>query len=202
MKKQILSIVAVAGFACGAFGQGQVFLDNTANTSVSPTDPNNGVLFQLISGNPVLLDQDVNLTLLGGATAGSLSIMASIYGANAAGDSYGSGLFSDPAGSPYNVPGVSVGGGTGYFQLEAWIGSDTSYAAALLDNSAYAGISTVWSQATGNAIVPSAPNTPAATLTGMPSFVLNPVSSPEPSSLALAGLGGLGMLMAMRRKKA
>jgi hypothetical protein len=33
-------------------------------------------------------------------------------------------------------------------------------------------------------------------------FTVSPVSSPEPSSLALAGLGGFGMLMAFRRKKA
>jgi hypothetical protein len=202
MKKQILTLVALTGLACGAFGQGQVFLDNTANTSTSPNDPNNGVLFQLVSGNPVLLNQNVNLTLLGGSTAGNLSVIASIYGDNATGDSYGNGVFSDPAGAPYNVTGVS-GGGTAFFQLEAWIGSATSYAAASLVTGTYVGISTVWSQATGNAPVSGAPNSPAATLTGLPSFTLTQVAAtPEPSTLAMAGLGGFGMLMAMRRKKA
>jgi len=43
---------------------------------------------------------------------------------------------------------------------------------------------------------------PAMAGTAGASFALSPVSSPEPSSLALAGLGGFGMLMAFRRKKA
>jgi hypothetical protein len=36
----------------------------------------------------------------------------------------------------------------------------------------------------------------------MTAFSVSPVAVPEPSTLALAGLGGFGMLMALRRKKA
>lgn len=46
-------------------------------------------------------------------------------------------------------------------------------------------------------------NTPASgPLIGMQGFTVSLVAVPEPSTLALAGLGGFGMLMAMRRKKA
>lgn len=37
---------------------------------------------------------------------------------------------------------------------------------------------------------------------GLVAFTVSPVVVPEPSTLALAGLGGFGMLMALRRKKA
>ena len=110
------------------------------------------------------------------------------------------------------ITGVAAGA-TGYFQLLAWTG-----AATFGSSDTYQFQSQIWTETAGTPAVgttkPTLANmsvpiaTPVVGLfsTSIPGnnngFALTPVSSPEPSSLALAGLGGFGMLMAFRRKKA
>jgi len=201
MKKQILTLAIVAGFACGAFAQGTVAFDNLNNTSVNPAAATGGVIFKTVSGNPVFDNvSDYNLTLLGGSSAGTMSVVASIFGAAASGDNFGSGLFY-ASGNSFAVSGVALGG-TGTFQIEVWLGSATSYAAASAIAGTYVGISSVFTSATGGLVVGNNPPTAPVEMDAMPSIVLNPVVVPEPTTLALAGLGGFGMLMALRRKQA
>jgi len=218
MKKLILGSTMAVAFAVGAFAQGTVTLDNSANTSLStsatgnglvwiganvgsavllgsPTDPNIAAS-SAITGNP---EDDINVQLLGGSSAGSLSVIATwlisdttAWGDNiyAQGNQYGDIL--DPLGNTYSVPHVAVGT-TATLEVLAWAGTYTSYAAAV--GNTYVGSTGVFSNPTGGA---GAPPGPPAGLSGMPALVLTPV--PEPTTFAMIGLG-LASMLAVRRRK-
>jgi hypothetical protein len=72
------------------------------------------------------------------------------------------------------------------------------YASGTVGGNLYSGWSAIFTGANQASSSVGAPDLPTGLLNG--SFTV--VSTPEPSSLALAGLGGFGMLMAFRRKKA
>lgn len=76
------------------------------------------------------------------------------------------------------------------FEVVAYNGSD-------FNSSTIRGRSGAWTEPSI-----STGSTPAGNFTAMPNMFVAPVTVPEPSTLALAGLGGLGMLLAFRRKKA
>jgi hypothetical protein len=203
MKKQILTVVVIAGFACCVHAQGTIYFDNSSNDgTTSPTAATAGVYFKntgtIASPTDVRLTQDMNYTFLGGTSPGSLSVLVTSFGASSVGDNYGDGVVVDNSGNGFSVPG-SVAGATEYFQIEAWVGSATSYAAASTTLGNFYGITPVFQNPTGNNIVSGVPQPPSY-LTQMPSLVLNPVVVPEPSTMALAGLGSLAALM-IRRKK-
>jgi len=200
MKKQILTGILALGTAVGALAQGTVTFDNgNANAAATPTSPNFGLVFTGGSNAPVPLGQDINLTLLGGASAGAMANIATFLLADGTatldwGFLQGPGQFSDPNGNVYNVPGVAASG-TGTFQVEAWLGQDTSYAAALADGSAH-GTSGIYTEVTGGGTIP-----PASIGDNMPSFTLTlPGVVPEPTTFALLGLGASTLLL-FRRKK-
>jgi len=195
MKKQILTGIIALGTAVGAFAQGQVTFDNGgANTAATPTSPNHGLVFTGTALNPVPLSQDINLVLLGGPSAGNLSVIATyLLSDGTAALDYGFGAnpgqFADPNGNVYNVPGV-LAGGTGTFQVEAWLGLDTSYAAAIADGSAF-GTSGTYTSATGGTTAAGA-IPPVSIGDAMPSFLVT--AAPEPTTLALCGLGAASLL--------
>ncbi len=101
--------------------------------------------------------------------------------------------------------GTVPGGTTDFFVVKGWSASlgVTSYEAAIatMNGAAFAGVSPVGS------VTFSASPSPAATLFGAGagniaanSLVLSPIPSPEPSTIALAGLGIAGFVAARRRK--
>jgi len=189
MKKLILSSAMVVLVATGALAQGLIAIDNNANTSSDPAAANNGLFWVGASK----LAADANLTLLAGASAGSLSPLKTFLLSNgsATGSSAaGPGTWTDLSGNTYAVPGVAAGG-TGWFQVQIWLGNYSSYAAAV-SGGALTGQSSAFSQTLGggNLVPPD--------LTGMPAEVLSVV--PEPSTFALAGLGVATLLIFRRRK--
>jgi len=184
MKKVILSAVLVAGITANLFAQGQVHIDNfggggniLVGTTVSNAVPDNRL--------------DLSLALWGGASAGSLSLIAIVGNVG-----QGGGIFYDAtsAGSDgqgnWNIPGT-VPGGTAFLQVYGWEGSAADYASALQAGVA-TGFTPVFSQITGGGALP------VPSLSGMPNLVLT--VAPEPTTLALCGLGAASLLL-FRRKK-
>jgi len=162
MKKQILTGIIALGTAAGALAQGTVTFDNGGqNASPTPGDLNHGSIYTSIPplSPPILLNQDINLTFLAGSSAGSLATQVTLLlkDGSAVGDysNLGTpGQFLDTAAGTYTVNGVAASG-TAFFEVEAWLGQDTSYAAALADGSAV-GTSGIYSGLTGGGTLPPA----------------------------------------------
>jgi hypothetical protein len=211
MKKLIATALAVVGLSACANAQGTFILDSSANNgdNATPTSTSGGLVF--LSG---VLDTatDINLALLWNtssssvlATPNSLNIDPggsagywSLTQSDQAGvgdiTGYANGSIGDPNGNTYAISGEAIGA-TVWVVLEAWTGSAISYATAQTTQGAYFGSTTPF-----QITLASSTAIPPTDLTPMGS--LNLVSVPEPTSLALAGLGGFGMLMALRRKQA
>jgi len=184
MKKVILSAALVAGISAKLLAQGLVHID----------DFGGGGIIQVQSGtNAPAPDNraDITLELMGGASAGSLSVLGIVSNVG-----QGAGLFYDStsAGSDgqgdYAVTGVAPGG-TAFYEVLGWEGSASTYAAAQAAGVAL-GQTAVFSQTTGGGALP------VPSLSGMPNLVLATV--PEPTTLALCGLGAASLLL-FRRKK-
>jgi hypothetical protein len=206
MKKLILSVTAVAGLSMASFAQGTITFDGSNNTSTSPTASSNGQVF--ING---VLDTstDINAELLysttgsGGVYTPVVTLLLSSINTSsssavgqtlpAAGDITfnGNGTFYDANGIVYSLPGTTAGG-TAYFEVEAWLGNSSTWAGATTKNQA-------------NTIIPfletvnssTSPN--VSVVDQMPA--LNLTAVPEPSTLAMAGVGLASMLIFRRRNK-
>jgi hypothetical protein len=202
MKKPIVGPLIALATALGAHAQtsltGTVSFDNlNANPAATLASSTFGMVFIGTSSHPIPLDQDINLTLLGGPSAGSLSLISSLTFANGLAPEDNTfvqapGEFLDTTGNIYNVPGVAAEG-IAFLQIEAWLGNDATFAAALSDGSPV-GTSGIYQSHTGGG---SPPAVPVSVGDGMPSFL---VPSPEPTTLALCGLGTASLLL-LRRKK-
>jgi len=199
MKKLILSVTAISAMSLSGFAQGITFSDG-ATPAYDTT----------IAGVPNA--QDLNLELLFGASAGTVStpIVTLLLSSSAnpatstdggvytaAGDVSAAGYILDNSGTAYSVP----GGATDYFQVEAWTGAYSSYAAALAANKVgvYAGASGVFTEA-----VPAGSTGFPVDITGVGIINLTQVATtvvPEPSTLAMAGVGLASMLMFRRKNK-
>jgi len=202
MKKTLLTLAVLTGLSAGLYAQG-VYLNNSDNLGATdPTLTSGGVIFvdNTFNDGPtfphaVLDTTDVNLTLLGGSSAGSLTpvVTLTVGGGGADGDIPAGGWLLDPSASVYTIPGVA-NNAVGYFQLQMWIGNDASYAAASTDPLALIAQSVVFQNPTAGG---GTPPIPPPNLDGMPSMVLSPI--PEPSTLALAGLGAAALMFLRRR---
>jgi hypothetical protein len=204
MEKKLLGSLLVLSLAFGVYAQGTITLDNINNNNTSLSATSGGLFFV----NGALENNDFNVqfyaaptsvTTVPGITASQYLVATFLLSDNTAtGGAFGGGQFLDPSSSVYTLS--SAGSANVY--ILAWTGNYNSYAAALAANTTgvYAGASTIFTQGSlgGGLTAPT-------DLTAMPAvnMVQVPVvPTPEPSTLALAGLGGFGMLMAMRRKKA
>jgi hypothetical protein len=209
MKKSLLlGIVSLAATAATSFGQGVIFLDNYNVTGGIITYgagvPANGVSGAngsqgtgLLAGWTIGLYFAVGNVATGDSAGNGLpsGLLAAATGANSTAVSYTS-AFNSPgqfaAPGVWVVPGtLSTGGQTLTAEVVAWSGA--SYASAT-----YRGHSAPFTMTTSSSSSP-APNSVGPSFTSFSVSSVAPV--PEPSTLALAGLGGFGMLMAFRRKK-
>jgi hypothetical protein len=198
MKKLILSTIVLGTISSLGYGQGIFFSDATTAPAYDTTI--NGV---------INTSQDLNLELLY-ATSGQtpstpivtllLSSIAAPTGGSlgqtigAAGDISSLGYILDNSSQEYSLP-----AGNYSLQVDAWTGQFSSYAAALA--SGVAGVSAGQS-AIFSTSVSSSPIAPAADITGVGVIALTQVTAvPEPSTLAMAGVGLASMLIFRRRNK-
>jgi hypothetical protein len=190
-------------------------LQNATDDDVpgSPTATTGGQLWLDTGSGPVRIgDQDINMEFLGGTTPGSLTTLVLrsdettparflLSDHTADGDiiikdyypAYPGywGIFSDPIGNAWSIPGVSAGGNY-YVKIEAWTGNFDSYAAAAAGG-AYVGESTPFHSYFASGI-----EFPGD-LSAMPAVVLRQI--PEPATVLLAASGLLGLLAYAWRKR-
>jgi len=173
MKSEVLLMALSLHVAMDLGAQGYIAFKNLP--------PAAGLVYYSENQNPgaILLNQDANFQLLGGADPFNLQPIQIwlLSDGTATGINVAPGRFADPSGGVYAVPGVQAGG-IAYLQVFGWSGNfDTREAAA---QSGAAGVA-VFQNPTGNAYA-------APGLTGMNGLI---IGIPEPSSLALSCCGGL-----------
>lgn len=178
MKKLAAVALAVVGFAISGYSQGTVLFANNASSLVTTA----GV------SSPI---NSVTVGLYAGPSESSMTLVATVD------------IFPVPGrfnGGTVVLDGIA-GGETATLQLRAWStasGFNNYEEAFASGNPAWdAGVSSIWTQATGN---PNSepPGTPTAITPGFTGMDLQPI--PEPSTVLLAVLGGLGLLLFRRRK--
>jgi hypothetical protein len=209
MKKLILSVAAVGSLALTGFGQGVIYFDGSNNTSTSPTATSEGQVFlngvldtgtdinaELVYGTSSaavsLANPVVTLLLSSSATQGNSTLGETLTGVGDVTD-FGSGVLFDGSGTAYQFPTIASGTAV-FFDVYGWTGNFSSYAAALASGTALTGSSGVFSE-----ILASATGT-ANDIEGMGALNLTSTAVPEPTTMALAGLGGLSLFF-LRRKK-
>jgi hypothetical protein len=208
MKKSAL--IALFGLASvAAFGQGYVSFDNyySSNQTTGITYGNGPaaglgagpeISVELMYGNST--DTAISeLTLLSGSITAVGLGLSGVTGPGAF-SSYNGGYTGTGAFAEGNVLIPGTPGTTYAFAIYAF-GTYTGGPGGNGNYFGYSSIVTGPSQGSGPPL-PTVPEIPYGLQTANIFVSETIVPAPEPSSLALAGLGGFGMLMAFRRKKA
>jgi len=198
MKKLILSVTAVAGLAMAGSAQQVLLHDDNASAPTSNDVSINGVIDT---------SQNLNLELLVGKTAGSVTtdvvtllLSTSTFTAttalgsvqSAAGDiTAGGGLIIDQSGNAYSVP-----AGTDYYQILAWTGASATFPGLGVPGTT-AGETPVLQFDANSTPGNGAP--PANEDLASPLNLVTTTVVPEPTTLAMAGVGLASMLL-LRRK--
>jgi len=204
MKKLLLTGLAIAGLAASTFAQGYfIFNDSLTVGGIATGTAGNYQSFtggiEVWEANTAAGAVPANLATILGATPTSGGVQ-SAYGL-LTGDGFKlestfspasivGGTFASPAANSYiNMPDAQ---GTVALAMFVWNGTGSSFSAA----GATAVGFTAWTQATGNYLASPTPAAPPDTQSS--DAVMVPV--PEPSMLALAGLGAAALLIFRRRK--
>jgi hypothetical protein len=209
--KKILALGAMMGVACGAFAQGTVLFDSDFKGEADINSAGHPV-FAIGSGsNPG--GAIWNVALLFNATPGGGLLQSSLteiadYRPNVANTSTGdgAGFFQDTAGGKEVVITTPSGSVSGTFEVVSWLGSATTWAAAFApgNNTTYATQGANLVEFTAKMADPTTipPGIPASINSGANQWsgnlILTPV--PEPSTIALGGLGAAALLLFRRRK--
>jgi hypothetical protein len=202
MKKLILSIAATSVVAISGHAQQLLFEDNGNNstdTTINGVVNNSDLNLELLVGSTSgTVTTDVVTLLLNGATATATTALGSVQpGLNDITATGGD--INDRTLNTYIVP-----AGTAWAQVLAWTGNYSTYAAAEGSKTlgVYAGASQIFQ------ILPApAAGSPASDISnienvGDGNIDLTQVAiTPEPSTLAMAGVGLASMLIFRRKNK-
>ncbi len=191
-----LALIAVVALlsTLDARSQGTIVFNNLANQDASPGATSGGLVFLapvMDTRDAVLMSEDINLQLWGGPNAQMLQpIHTWLLSDNSAkGIIVEGGHFADPSGGVYAIPGVQAGT-PAMLAVDAWLGNYDSLAAAAAANEGLTIGHTVpfWNPTGGG-------GASASSLVDMPALV---VYVPEPSSLTLVLVGGVGWQLSRR----
>ena len=193
MKAFVISAFLI-GITDGLYAQGQIQLSNFDNNSTDIYATANGLFWLSTGGMPSLISQDFNAAFYGGTDSSSLTLIATFLLSNgtAYGDNVAPGKFVEPTSNAHTFLNTSLSDPSAYFQVQAWTGNFNQYAAAVAGG-APAAQSPIFKNPLG--LPPGVP----AELINMPAMILS--GTPEPSTLALAALGGVCPLVLRRRRK-
>ncbi len=181
MIKPIITTALALGFCLSAAAQGSFKVQTSITTQGIQSAGSNPVTPSYVSGSGFFVTVLVNGTVRFDSQPAVFATFGRINNQTAV-----------------VTPGVA-GGLNANFEVRVWTGA-ASYVAAQTTPGASRGTSGVFSQlvggddGTGN-------STPVLAMTSMPGFTLV-AAVPEPSSIALAGLGLGGLVLARRSKKA
>jgi len=203
--KSILVGVASLAFAVSSYAQGTINFVNSATTLVTINGP--ATSGNTVNASTATYGTRIQLYYQPGTVAQPAAITASSgIGAWELVGAVGTNIASNGRFSVGSMTlGNDAGAGTSVWLMAvAWSGASagaaTKYAdlgSALADPTAYLGVSTVFSLVSGNPNgTPS--TTPTSTAGIFPGVTLIPV--PEPTTIALAGLGAASLLLFRRRK--
>jgi len=188
MKKLFVTTIATLGVATGLLAQGTVNFENQDSsgniTLDTPTGPTAGAgtytVALLYAPGSAPVAQGSLQTLV---TFGPIGTQ--------------SGFFSDPV--PVTTPNTTSGGANAIFEVEGWTGNFANYAAAIAGG-ARVGATAQFVNGTGNPNAVPVPGTPLDLTGWNGNLVLAVVPVPEPSTIALGGLGAAALLLFRRRK--
>jgi hypothetical protein len=197
--KKLAAILCLSALTTGAFAQGTVSFANGPSTLISYSPPS-GVTTLPVSA----VGSYIYGLLIGSAATGPFTF-SGVYATNtAAGSKLGPATYTPPvagwavnASMFFEVAGWSST--LGYTFKNGWLVNNVPAApgAAVWGGSGYFGLSNVGSGTSGGGVTPPLPVFGG---TGVSGFDLAPVGVPEPSSMALAGLGAAALLIFRRRK--
>lgn len=213
MKKAILTAASMLIVATVAsYGQSQLqFANAHSSTPVvfgpqAPVGTNVGLPFTGTTGTETY---GLYLGAFGSTTISQMQLVDTVASPNASSEtSAAAGAFnSGQVNSPGNVANtISFAAGTQYaFIIAAWASADgTDYASALAFATSHNDTTGLFGQSALGFVTPSSSPSPIAELYGSnpgqltTGFAINPV--PEPTTLALGGLGAAALLLIRRRK--
>lgn len=180
MKKTLLTVLAAAALVATSYGQGTVTFANGTGSVIN---------YQAIGGGPIVaapssaaVQAELMFAPAGTTDVGLFTPIAGLANVG----SPTAGRFS---GGVRTVPTAAPGGLAQLF-VRAFVGTDWA-------NATHRGASVLFQVDTGDPTTTPA-GTPFNIATSYGSFVVSPV--PEPSSMALAGLGAASLLIFRRRK--
>jgi len=181
MKKILLTSLLAVGAAAGLYAQGTVAFENYDGGG-------------LVMQNGVGYAGTYTVALYGGTLGSSfaqLTLLSTFQVLSTAGNTPGN-FFS---GVEPSITGVAPGS-SATLVVQGWDGTFANYAAAVAaGGTENVGQTATFSNPTGHT---GSPPSPGAFLTGMPTLTLAPI--PEPTTIALGGLGALSLLLFRRRK--
>ncbi len=186
MKKSILTTLVAACTSASAHAQGTVIFENSFSTGAITTG---------VSGNPYAGAGTYTVALLWapgnipGVAQNAFTVIGTFGPAGTQ-----AGFFFDP--NVLTTGAATVPGTVGVFEVQGWLGNYSSYAAAVASGEPYFGQSPEFLNSTGN---PNLPGFPPVQTTGWDGNLLI-FTWPEPSTVAIAGLGASVWLYFRRRK--
>jgi hypothetical protein len=198
MKKLILAIAATSVAALSGQAQQIQFADNSNNSydisiGATPDQTEDLNLALLVGSTSGTITTDVVTLLLNGTTTATTAL-GSVQ--SAVGDiAHAGGTITDLSFNAYNLP-----AGTYFAEVEAWTGNYSSYAAAEASGvtGEFAGVSSIFTTST------AAPPAPPADISSITPFSISQVPTtvvPEPTTLAMAGVGLASILIFRRKSK-